>query len=131
MSALSVEEQLQRKYAEIKRLSDDIPAQLARKITLYSEALLLIGRLQAAATYEYGQAYAERKRVWGETMANTEGTAATKEGAAEMAAYPYRVAEAKKEAELVKWKTAFEATVEIIQALKMELKVMTKEMDGV
>lgn len=124
---MELEDQLKAKYAEIKRLDDNVPAQLARKIHLYSEALLLIGKLHASATYEYGAAYAKRKQAWGKAMAETQGTQAVKEGVAEITAAEYREAEAKAEAEMIEWKNAFSATEEIIQALKLELRVLMKE----
>lgn len=128
--SLTLEEQLKRKYADIKKMNDEIPAQLARKIKLQSEAHLLIGKMHAAAAYEYGKAYAKRKQVWGMTIVESEGTMAMREGAAEVAAAPFREAEALAESEMIAWKNAFASTAEIINAMKMELRVLMGEMGG-
>lgn len=125
--AKPIEEQLKQKYSDIKQLKDDIPAQLAKKVHLYSEALLLIGKLHAAAQLEYGKSYADRKRAYGKSVVETQGTQVVKEGQAEMDAAPYRHKESEAEAEVTEWKNAFLATSEIIQALKLELRVLMKE----
>ena len=122
-----MEDRLKKLYGEIEELSDDIPAQLAKKILLYTQTLHLIGRYQAAAEFAYGKAYADRKRIWGEAIQNTEGTAKDKEAVAEVACYEARLAEVKAGAKRDEWKLAFESTTEIIQALKVQHKTLMQE----
>lgn len=124
-------EKLDKIYREIEGLSDEIPAQLSRKITLYSQTLLIIGRYHAQAVRDHGLAYANRKRVWGETILNTEGTSKDKEAAAEVESFKARQKEAEAEMEVWRWKNAFQSHQEIIQALKIEQKTLMKEYDGV
>jgi hypothetical protein len=114
-------------YEEIESLSDEIPSQLARKIYLYSLVLQWMGKYHAAAVLDYGKAYAERKRIQGEALINTKGTQRDKEGAAEVLSYEARLREAEAEAEMHKWKNAYNATTEIINALKIQQKTLMQE----
>lgn len=123
-------DKLKKIYGEIDTLNDEIPSELSRKIFLYSQALQWIGRFHADATREHGKAYAERKRAWGDAMENTHGTGKEKEGAAEVASYPYRMKEAEAESDMWKWRNAFQATQEVINALKVQLKTLMKEYDN-
>jgi hypothetical protein len=116
-------------YSQIDKLSDEIPAQLSKKIKLYSYSLLVIGRYHRASINAHGQSYANRKKVWGETILNAEGTAKDKEAAAEVTCYPYRQKEAEAEAERQYWKDSLHSTTEIINALKAELRNMTNELN--
>src|SRR5690554_5074081 len=61
-------------YKQAESLNEEIPAELARKIRVYAEIMQIIGKYHAAAVNDYGRAYAERKRVWGESILKTEGT---------------------------------------------------------
>lgn len=116
-------------YNQINELSDEIPSHVTRKIYLYSLALLEIGRFHAEAVNAYGHAYATRKSKWGEIAASTEGSGVVKEATADQLTHPLRVKEAQAEADMYRWKNSFEATQEIINALKVHLKVLVKEMD--
>lgn len=120
-------DKLDRIYREIESLSDEIPAQLSRKITLYSQALMIIGRYHAAAVRDHGRAYAERKRVWGQAILDAEGTAKDKEAQAEVASHKARQAEADAEMEMWRWKNAYSSTIEIINAIKIEQRTLMKE----
>lgn len=117
-------------YEAIEQLNDEIPAQLSKKITLYSQALMLIGRYHAAAVNAHGIAYANRKKVWGQAILDSKGTAKDKEAAAEVASYDARVREARAEMEVWEWRRAFESTQEIIQALKIEQRTLMVEYNG-
>lgn len=118
-------------YNEIETLNDEIPAQLSRKITLYSQALMIIGRYHAQAIRDHGRAYADRKNKWGQAIQEAQGTGKEKEGAAEIACYEERKREADAEMEVWKWRNTFQATQEIINAIKIEQKTMMKEYDNV
>lgn len=124
-------EKLTEIYNKIEKLNDEIPAELSRKITLYSQALLMIGRYHSMAVRDHGHCYAERKRIWGETILSSKGTGKEKEGAAEKACYQARVKEADTEMEVWKWRNAFTSTQEIINAIKIEQKTLMKEYDNV
>ncbi len=114
-------------YTEINTLSEEIPAELARKIRLYAEVMQWIGKYHARATMAYGQAYAERKHVYAQALVNTPGTGVVKEGQADIDAYPYRIKEAEAEAEMHRWKNSLAATSEIINALKKQLDTLMIE----
>jgi hypothetical protein len=129
MSEVRSLDRLKRFYAEINTLDDEIPAQVTRKIYLYSLALLEIGRFHAEAVNEYGRIYAARKGKWGEIAATTDGSGVVKEATADRLTQELREKEAQAEAEMHRWKNSFEATQEIINALKVHLKVLVKELD--
>src|SRR5690625_334931 len=120
-------EQLKKYYAEINKLNDEIPAELSRKITLYSLSLQRIGNFHAQAIMDHGIKYAERKGLWGRVMHDTPGTGIVKEGAAEIAIKDIRKEEAECEAEVWKWRNQFESTQEIINSLKIELRTLMTE----
>ncbi|HEX7065889.1 MAG TPA: hypothetical protein VF199_12540 [Bacillales bacterium] len=123
-----IPERLDQIYAKIEEMNEEIPAQKARMITLYTKALQCIAFYHADAVKDYGLAYSTRKCIWGETIQNTVGTAKDKEGAAETESYPARVSEAEAEAEVEKWKRLFMATEHIINALKIEHKTLMDEL---
>src|SRR5690625_318211 len=120
-------DELKRYYAEINKLNDEIPAELSRKITLYSLSLQRIGNFHAQAIMDHGVAYAERKSLWGRVMHDTPGTGVVKEGAAEIAIKDLRTKEAEAESEVWKWRNQFESTQEIINSLKIELRTLMTE----
>ena len=114
-------------YKQAESLNDEIPAELAKKIRVYSEIMQVIGKCHAAAVNDYGEAYAKRKLIYAETIIHTEGTGLVKEANAEVAAYEYRLKEAKAEADKERWKNAKESTEEIINALKKQLETLQME----
>lgn len=84
-SALAISNAVERMtalYAIAGELNETVPFELSKQIEVYSHILICIARLQASAQYDYGCAEAERKRVYGITLATTQGTAAQREGAA-------------------------------------------------
>jgi hypothetical protein len=123
-------ERLKALYEEIESLDDENPAELSKKILLYTQALQLVGKYHSEATREHGRAYAERKKAWGEALATYSGTGKEKEGAAEVACYELRQQEAEAEADMWKWRNSFNATQEVINALKIQLKTLMKEYDN-
>lgn len=123
-------QKLKQIYDEIDGLDSEIPSQLSRKIFLYSTALQLIGKYHAASVNAHSLAYANRKKIWGETIVHTGGTGKEREGAAEVSCYEARVAEAEAEGQMIRWKDSFQATQEVINALKIELKTLMKEYDN-
>jgi|SRR5690554_1482932 len=125
-----MEDRLKKLYAEIESLRDDIPAQKSRKIYLLGQVLQIIGKFHADAVRSHGRAYAERKRVWGEAITGHSGTAKDKEGMAEVKAYNARIEEAEAEADMWRWRNAFIATQELINAEKKDLEVLMKEYEG-
>src|SRR5690606_35192935 len=125
-----MEDRLKKLYAEIESLRDDIPAQKSRKIHSLGQVLQIIGKFHADAVRAHGRAYAERKRIGGESIASHEGTAKDKEGLAEVKAYEARLKEADAEADMWRWRNAFIATQELINAEKKDLEVLMKEYEG-
>ena len=122
-----MEDRLKRLYSEIESLSDEIPQQKSRKIYLLGQVLQIMGKFHADAVRAHGRAYAERKRIWGETIAGVDGTAKDKEGLAEVKAYDARMKEADAEADMWRWRNAFTATQELINAEKKDLEVLITE----
>lgn len=125
-----MEDRLKNLYSEIENLSDDIPKQKSRKIYLLGQVLQIIGKFHADAVRAHGRAYAERKRIWGETITSHEGTAKDKEGIAEVKAYNARIEETEAEADMWRWRNAFTATQELINAEKKDLEVLMKEYES-
>ena len=125
-----MEERLTRLYNQINTLSDEIPSEKSKKIYLLGQVLQLIGKAHAEAVREHGRAYAERKRIWGEAITSVEGTAKDKEGIAEVNAYDARIKEAEAEGDMWRWRNAFQATQELINAEKKDLEVLMKEYEG-
>ena len=64
------EKRLEQLHKEIRQLNPEIPEQLNKMIKLYSQAQIIIGYLDADALYEAGRIYAERKKVYAETIEN-------------------------------------------------------------
>ena len=122
-----MDDKLKNLYAQINKLNDDLPAELAKKIQLYAEVMQWIGKYHAQATFIYGKAYAERKHVYAQALVNTPGTGVVKEGQADIDAYPYRLKEAEAEGEMHRWKNSLAATSEIINALKKQLDTLMRE----
>ena len=114
-------------YKEAESLNEEIPAELAKKIRVYAKIMQVIGKYHAAAVNDYGKAYADRKRVWGESIIGTSGTGKEKEGQAEVDCYEYRIKEAQAEADKERWKNAKDSTAEIINALKKQLETLQME----
>lgn len=109
-------------------LSDEIPGELAHKIELYCKVLGIIGRLHAAAVFDHGKAYADRKSAWGLIVGAAEGTQKDKEGAAEMGTHQARLIEAAADRDVTRWKNAFTATQELINAMKKRLDLLKYEL---
>lgn len=118
---------LKQLYDEIENLNDEIPAELNRKIKLYSQALMLIGYFDADALQNYFRIYAERKRAEGDIKANFKGTGVEKEGQTEIAIYDLRIQEADAKAESRKWTNLFKSTEQIIIALRREEQALMTE----
>lgn len=127
---MELEKQLKMKYVQIEQMNESIPKELAREITLWAEVLNIIGQLHAAAVYEYGLSQSNRREAYSQAVKTAEGTQIVKESTAEIAAKPYRDKEASAESEVDKWKSAFISTEHIINAKKLELKVLMDEWGG-
>jgi FMN phosphatase YigB (HAD superfamily) len=120
-------DQLTELYNKINDLNAEIPAQQAEMIFLYGQALQRIGFYQADAVNDYKRKYAERKKVWGQAILDTEGTSKDKEANAEVESYFARLDEGKAEAEMMKWKNLYTSTIEVINTLKVKHKTMMDE----
>lgn len=118
-------------YDEIEELNPGILADLNKIIRLYSQAQMIIGYMDADALYESGRLYAERKRLYAETIQGTSGTVAEKESAAELATYDLRIQEAKAKAESRKWQNLFKSTENLIIALRRDERTALEELKKV
>ena|SRR5690625_713649 len=114
-------------YDEIDKLNPEILSDLNAMIRLYSQAQMLIGYMDADALYEYGKAYADRKRAQAEIKENTEGTGVMKESRAEIEAYDLRLKESKAYAESRKWNNLFKSTDNLIIALRRDERTALEE----
>lgn len=119
---------LKQLYDEIETLNDEIPAELNRKIKLYSQALMLIGYFDSDALKEYMLTYAARKQKEGEVKASFKGTGVEKEGQTEIAIYELRKREAETKADSRKWTNLFKSTEQIIIALRREEQAIMAEL---
>lgn len=120
-------EEMKQLQIKADALNDELPHDLAKKIELYSMVLMKVGRLHASAVFDYGKAYADRKNAWGLLITSTEGTAKDKEGNAEFGTHQARILEATAEQEVTRWKNAFIATQELINAMKKRLDLLRDE----
>lgn len=113
-------------YKKINEIPDDpvIPAEVARKITLYNTAQGIIGEMYAQAVYEYGVAYNERKEQQGVHEMSFIGTIKDKEGYAETQIAHLRREEVRAEAEMKRWEKAYNSTEMLANAIKHELSVL-------
>lgn len=114
-------------HSEIKNLNPEILSDLNKNIRLLSQAQLIIGHLDADALYKAGAAYAERKRVYAETIAKASGTVAEKESAAELATYDLRIEEHKAKAESRKWQNLFKSYDNLIIAMRRDERTALEE----
>mgnify|MGYP001190345569 FL=1 len=118
-------------YNEIETLNPEIPADLNKMIRLYSQAQMLIGYMDAECLYEYGRYYAERKRIYAETILNSSGTVAEKEAQAELATAEIRLKEEKAKAENREWSNLFKSTDNLIIALRRDERTLFEELKKV
>ncbi|MFX3617953.1 MAG: hypothetical protein ACE3JK_10525 [Sporolactobacillus sp.] len=127
---MSANGRLKELYAQINALSEEIPAQLSKKISLYTHVLELLGKLHADAVNEEGLAEADRKRIYSETVVSAQGTATDKAARAEISCYDARKREAFAKAESWRYRNAYTSTQEVINALKLELKSLMQELNN-
>lgn len=115
-------------YDEINQLNPEILPDLNKIIRLYSQAQMLIGYMDADCLYQYGQAYAERKRLYAETILNSSGTVAEKEAQAEIATHEIRLKEEKAKSESREWGNLFKSTDNLIIALRRDERTAAEEL---
>ena len=121
------EKRLEQLHNEIRQLNPEIPEQLNKMIKLYSQAQIIIGYLDADALYEAGRIYAERKRVYAETIENESGTVAEKQAKAELAVHELRLKEAEAKSESRKWQNLFDSYDNLIIALRRDERTAAEE----
>lgn len=114
-------------YSEIETLNPEILSDLNKMIRLYSQAQMLIGYMDADCLYQYGRYYAERKRVYAETILNASGTVAEKEAQAEIAVSEIRLKEEKAKAESREWSNLFKSTDNLIISLRRDERTALEE----
>lgn len=121
---------LDRLYVKANSLNEEIPSDLAKKIVVYTEILRVLGVYISHATYKLGEITTDRKREYAIALVREGGTAKEREGKAELRITRFRKAEYHAEAELIKWKNAYDSTKELINALKKQLDVLLLEWGG-
>lgn len=121
------EKRLTQIYKEIELLNPDHLADLNKMVRLYSQAQMIIGFLDADSLYEYGAAYAERKRKQAEIVQETDGTVAAKESLAETETHELRIKEAEAKSESRKWQNLFKSTDNLIIALRRDERTALEE----
>ncbi|GIP63330.1 hypothetical protein J32TS6_18850 [Virgibacillus pantothenticus] len=114
-------------YDEIDKLNPDHLSDLNKMIRLYSQAQMIIGYLDADASYKYGAVYAERKRLQGEIKQSYKGTGVEKEAQADIETYDLRMKEAQVKAESRKWQNLFKSTDNLIIALRRDERTALEE----
>lgn len=117
-------------YKKANDYNEDIPSDLAKKIVVYTEILRVLGVYIAHSTYKLGQIEADRRREYAIAIVREGGTAKEREGKAELRITKYRKMEYQAEADLIKWKNAYDSTKELINALKKQLEVLLLEWGG-
>lgn len=131
MSLMSNEGKLKRLdelHAEIRTLNTEILSDLNKAITLYSQAQLIIGHLDADALYRAGQAYADRKKAQAEILRNGDGTVADRQAQAEIETYHLRLKEAETKSESRKWQNLFKSYDNLIIALRRDERTALEEL---
>ena len=121
------EKRLEQLHNEIRQLNPEIPEQLNKIIKLYSQAQIIIGYLDTDALYDAGRIYAERKRVYAETIEKESGTVAEKQAKAELAVYDLRIKEAEAKSESRKWQNLFDSYGNLIIALRRDERTAAEE----
>ena len=127
---MAEESRLAQLYKRADQFNEDIPADLAKKIVVYTRILQEIGMQIANHTYHYRNLEAERKRVYALAVKDAVGTGKDKEAAAEIQVIKHRQKEFKAERDLIKWQKAYDSTKELINALKKQLEVLLIEWGG-
>lgn len=123
----SKERRLQEIYRQIDNLDFSTLADLNKGITLYSQAQMIIGFLDADALYQYGSLYSARKQKQAEIIQQSEGTVADREAQAELDTYFLRTQEWDAKSESRKWQNLFKATDNLIIALRRDRRTAVEE----
>src|SRR5699024_12760970 len=112
---------------EFKPLDPSILTDLSGMITLYSQAQLVIGHLDADALYRYGEAYTKRKSAYAEDIENGHGTVAEKEAQAQLVSENFRLIEWEAKSESRKWSNLFNSIDNLIIALRRDERTAIAE----
>ena len=124
------EEKLKELYGKAAALDEELPGDLLQKLKYYGEILSITGKLHAASLSDWKMAEAIRKETIAKCFTfDPEGTAKEREMKAEFAASEHRKREAQAEAACMRWKNAYNSTVENINILKIQLRDM-KDLKG-
>jgi len=118
---------LKKIYKEIEALNQKILSDLNKIIRIYSQVQMIIGYMDADALYEHGTYYAERKRIYAETILESSGTVAEKEAKAELASNEIRALEENARSESRKWQNLFRSTENLIIALRRDERTALEE----
>ncbi|WP_242224533.1 hypothetical protein [Bacillus cereus group sp. BfR-BA-01380] len=118
-------------YSKVAELDDSLPGDLIQKLKYHGEILSIIGLLHAASLSEWKMAEVERKETIAKLfLSNKEGTAKERDMKVELAVSKCRKKEARAEALCMRWKNAYNSTIEIINILKLQLRDMKDIQNG-
>lgn len=109
---------------EADKLPDDNPQALMDKISYLSKCLTFIGRLSSHLDGEYKRIYARRKHEQAMAEVNAKPPRAAN---AEIAVRELRELEAEAYEMMQRWRNAFLSTTEEIHALKLKMRIDSKE----
>lgn len=130
MSKQTKPSRLDQLYKTASQFNEEIPADLAKKIVIYTRILQEIGIYIARQNYHYRSLEAERKQIYASAILEAVGTGKEREAAAEIKITKHRKREFYAESELIKWNKAYDSTKELINALKKQLEVLLIEWGG-
>ncbi|API92682.1 MULTISPECIES: hypothetical protein [unclassified Virgibacillus] len=121
------EKRLEQIFDEIKSLNPEHLADLNKMIMLYSKAQMIIGHIDADCLNNYGQIYAERKKLEGEVKQAFKGTGVQKEAQADIETYELRLQEAEAKSESRRWSNLFKSIDNLIIALRRDERTAIEE----
>lgn len=116
-------------YGQADKLTETLPGDIIKKLSLYGKILELLGGFHAQSMKTWKLAEATRREALASAYSYSDGSVADKTNKAEVLAAETRRKEAESEAEATRWKNAYISTQEQIQIMKLQLKDM-KEVAG-
>ncbi|WP_134682538.1 hypothetical protein [Brevibacillus migulae] len=117
-------------FQQIQELSDELPKELSKKLTLMASVLGLIGEYQADVKNELGSISTQRKYEFAKAKKEASGTVADKEAYAREKTLGLRQRESELEAELLRWELAYKSQEEKINTGKLYLRALIAEYNG-
>ena len=123
-------EKLTELYRQATELDEELLGDLIKKLSYYGKILELLGGIHAAALTDWKLAESNRREAIATTFENFDGSVAERTNKAESSSSLQRREEAKAEGEAMRWKNAYNSTLEQIQIMKLRLRDMKDVMNG-